>query len=194
MSVTATKTTLRFSVSVAQVTWENRVFSPLTSSKRSHTNIEASLYLWNIWLSNKSNRIWLSAKLMRLYLLGPVYSGKQKFKGLSLSFSAKRSFLLRNKIMFVSTKHGWSHICPNKLMDSFIRLVEPSSTRTWIELRKKGYPNEHCHWKMYTLRTWSYSANDATKITAWTESKHFNHFFLSDLWPPTSIMLMTISY
>ena len=84
----------------------------------------------------------IPAKLICIYvsyLLGPVYSGKQKFKGRNLSFSAKRSFLLRNKIMFVSTKQGWSHIWPNKLMDSFIRLVVPSSTRTWIRNPEKVF-------------------------------------------------------
>ena len=45
-----------------------------------------------------------------------------------------------------------------------------------------------------SAKTWSYSAREAMKITAWIESKHRSHFFLSERCPPTSIMVMNKSW
>lgn len=51
----------------------------------------------------------------------PVYSGKQIFRGDFTIFIAKRSFLLRKRMMDVSTKNLLLHIESKSIRDSCIR-------------------------------------------------------------------------
>ena len=51
----------------------------------------------------------------------PVYSGKQSVRGDLTIFSAKRSFLLRKRMMEVSSNHRLLQMESNSLILSFIR-------------------------------------------------------------------------
>lgn len=105
----------------------------------------------------------------RVYILTaylPLYSGKQTVSGLCLIFSAKRSFLLRNKMMEVSTNHLLLQIESNSFMLSIMRFISSSSART------RSYPDRATQ-----------------KMMAVTPSKQWIHFLRSDRWPPTSNIL-----
>lgn len=71
---------------------------------------------------------------MKKYL--PVYSGKHMVKGLLEIFSSKRSFLLRNRIIEVSTNHLLLHIESNSFIDSIILFISSSSAKT------RSYPTK----------------------------------------------------
>jgi hypothetical protein len=60
----------------------------------------------------------------------PVYSGKQIVRGDLLIFSSKRSFLLRNKIIDVSTNHFELQMESNNFIDSIILFISSSSANT----------------------------------------------------------------
>ena len=60
----------------------------------------------------------------------PGYSGKQMVRDDLVIFSSKRSFLLRNRMMEVSTNHLLLHIESNSFIDSIIRFISSSSANT----------------------------------------------------------------
>ena len=60
----------------------------------------------------------------------PLYSGKQMVSGLYLIFCSNKSFLLRNKIIDVSTNHLLLQIESNSFIDSIIRFISSSSAST----------------------------------------------------------------
>merc|ERR1712001_291484 len=109
-----------------------------------------------------SNWAWIYAAASP-YSWAPAYSGKQIVRADLRIFSSKRSFLLRKRMMEVSPNHLLLQMESNSFRLSCIRFVVSSSCRTW-----------------------SYSDIATQKMMAVTSSKQWIHFFLSDLWPPTS--------
>ena len=99
-----------------------------------------------------------------LLSLPPVYSLKQMVNGEWTIFSSKTSFLFRNNNKGTYRNHFIRQILLKSCKDSCIRLTSQSSNKTW-----------------------SYSDIAITKIKAFTPSKWWIHFLLSDRWPPTSM-------
>ncbi len=73
--------------------------------------------------------------------LVPVYSGKQILSGDFTIFSAKRSFLLRKRMMDVSAKNLLLHIESKSVRDSCIRFCREE--RDNIESNTFGFFNLH---------------------------------------------------
>ena len=96
----------------------------------------------------------------------PLYSGKHMVNGLCLILSSNKSFLLRKRIIDVSTNHLLLQILSNSFIDSIIRFISSSSAST------KSYPDK--------------ATQNMIEVTP---SKQWIHFFLSDLCPPTSNIL-----
>lgn len=115
-----------------------------------------------------------------------------------LIFSSKRSFLLRKSTMEVSAKNLWLQILLNRWRDSCMRFWKRS------ERNRMSLPADVCRLVLYdrmaefwlttsssSTSTMSYALRAPQKMMQVTPSKQWIHFFLSDLWPPTSNILFT---
>ena len=79
------------------------------------------------------------------------------------TFCSRRSILLRNRMTDILSNILLLIMVSKMFLDSWTRLVFLSSSRTW-----------------------SYSEVEAINKMLVTDSKHWNHFCLCVLWPPTS--------
>lgn len=92
--------------------------------------------------------------------------------------------------MEVSTNHLLLQIESNSFMDSIILFISSSSAST------KSYPTQDEHYSLQCHKNtnketenWYEPDNATQNIIDVTPSKQWIHFFLSDLWPPTSNIL-----
>ena len=109
----------------------------------------------------------------------PGYSGRYSDKLDILSFSLKRSILLKNTIKGVCLKKMQFKISPKSF--SLSRILNKRD-QILIVFRL----DIHLFVKWSSDSTWLKSLREIIKSTEVTLSKHWIHFFRSDLWPPTS--------
>ena len=137
--------------------------------------------------TRKMSRFWkvrvVAGGMNIIFLKGssPAYSAKQMVSGDLRIFSSKRSFLLRKRMMEVSPNHLLLQIESNSFKLSCIRF--------WTNIKVNILQfnnNVHPTVVSSSCSTWSYSDMATQKMMAVTSSKQWIHFFLSDLWPPTS--------